>query len=98
MTMLAAVVGGLYFGLFSCGGYVSHRQIFDLLFGAVVLAMVALPPRRLRRIHARLLLGGGAIATFVLSSAVASALYPAPPVSFGEFLHLTWVGLRDGPC
>jgi hypothetical protein len=95
---LVAVAGGVFFGLFSCGGYLWHRHVFWILLALPVIGATALPPTLLRPWPRRLAFVVSILAAFVTTRAVVSAFYPVAPTSWAEFAHAVWSGLVDGPC
>ncbi len=97
-TITVASLGGIYFGLFSCGGYVWHKQLFSVVFTVLLFLFVVFPPHKLKRINKRLPLFLLLIALFFVVRAAASAYYPAPPESIAEFFNEFLRGLIYGPC
>jgi len=93
-----AVWGGVFFGLFSCGGYVWHWQLFEALLGVAMIATVVAPPWQLRSWPRRGVFVLALACGFVLTRAVASCFYPATPTSFGEFGRDVIHGLLRTPC
>ena len=50
-----ALLGGIYFGLFSCGGYVWHRQLFWIIFLGLTLLVIFFSPNYLNAIWKKVL-------------------------------------------
>src|SRR4051812_8866702 len=93
-----AVAGGIFFGLFSCGGYLWHEQLFGSVFATALLGTLVLPPSALERWPFR---GGfviSALTTFIVARAVASAFYPGPPTSLATFARAVLSGLLGTSC
>lgn len=93
-----AVAGGVFFGLFSCGGYVWHKQLFRLLIAAALLGALVMPPRALGTRFSRAAFTVAVLATFVLVRAAASAFHLGPPPSWSAFGELFVWGVLYGPC
>lgn len=81
---LLAVLGGLYFGLFSCGGYAWEWDAFLALAGIGAIAAVA-APRRVS-LFSRFGLVFLAVVTFVLVQAAATPFYPSAPASLNNYV------------
>ena len=96
--ILLVVSGAAFLGLFSCGGYVWHRQaIYSVIVGAVVLCTLK-PAGLFAGKFRRLLIPVFAAILFVAVRGAASAFYPAYPDSLTSFLKLMWAGIIHGPC
>src|SRR5262249_10832531 len=93
-----ATAGGVFFGLFSCGGHLWHRQFFWLLLALPMIGAVAVPPTVLRWWPRRLAFIAAVLGLFVVTRGVASAFHPTAPSSWREFAQAVLVGLIDGPC
>lgn len=98
VAIAEAVAGGVYFGLFSCGGYGWHQDLFWIVFLSSLAFVMLVPPRALRGASKRLGFTTAAVAAFLIIRGAASAFYPAPPESWGEFGADTWIGIWYGPC
>ena len=92
------VVGAIYFGLFSCGGYAWHQSVFGGIALGVCVAAVAVPSRLLFSVRRKalflLLLGAG---YFAIESAVAP-LYPSAPGSLAQYIQAVLHSAQVGPC
>ena len=97
-AILLAIAGGLFFGLFSCGGYYWHSQAFTLAFSLSLLALFIFPPAKPKDRVRRVIFVAGAVTLFFVIRAGASAFYPAAPASWGEFFESFYRGLLYGPC
>ncbi|TKB11150.1 hypothetical protein [Desulforhopalus sp. IMCC35007] len=98
VSLIFAVVGGIYFGLFSCGGYVWHKKMFVLSFSVVLVTLFVWPHPKLSRLGIRSsFVAGNVILYFVMQSA-SSAFYPAAPKSWNEFFDIFIFRLLNGPC
>jgi hypothetical protein len=93
-----ALWGGVFFGLFSCGGYLWQQRLFDALFGITALVSLVVPPEQLRPPLRRGAFLAGVTCAFIVTRGVASAFYPAPPSSLGAFGRAVISGIVDGPC
>jgi len=92
-----AVAGGIFLGLFSCGGYVWHQQLFAALFATSLLGSLLLPPDALKRWPRRAVVVA-TLAAFVVIRAVASAFYPGTPRSIGVFVRAVLAGFWNPGC
>lgn len=91
-------VGGVFFGLFSCGGHEWHRQLFWTLLTPCLVLTVLAPAPILKRGLRRLIFVAFVLAGFVAVRGAASTFYPGPPASFTDFVRGTWLGITTGPC
>jgi hypothetical protein len=97
-ALLLAVLGGIYFGLFSCGGYAWHKPAFFAALAAATLTALLVPLQRTRPVANRF---GTVVAigvAFLLTQAIAAPFYPAPPTSWAEFMRIFLHTLEQGPC
>ncbi len=97
-ALLLAIFGGIYFGFFSCGGYVWHKQAFFVVLGLATLVAFVIPFKQPFPLIAR---GGMVVATvgsFIMSEAIAAPFYPAPPESLFAYLKAFVRALEYGPC
>ena len=98
LLALLLVAGAIFLGLFSCGGYIWHRQvIYSLILVLLALCMFK-PIQSLRGKWQRGLIPIASLILFLFIRASASAFYPAAPDSIASFLQSFWVGLVHGPC
>ena len=97
-VIILAVVGGIFFGLFSCGGYLWHHQVFYALFVTALVVALLFPPKSLKNWKRKSSFIFVSIAGFILVRAIASAFYPAAPESIEELIHSIWLGILYGPC
>lgn len=96
---VAVAVGcGLFLGLFSCGGYVSHKQVVNLLLAGSVVAALVYPLTLRHPALARLAAIGAIGASFVITTAAAASFYPAAPADWTDFLDGFMRALTNGPC
>lgn len=93
-----AVLGGVFFGVFSCGGYVWHWELFEGLLAASLLFVLVLPPAPLRSWSRRAMFVMSVVCVFLVTRGVASAFYPAPPTSWEAFRRALVSAIVDGPC
>lgn len=94
---LLAVIGGIFLGQFSCGGYVWHKQAIEMVLVFVTLAVVLIPMRNSPP-SLRVAFIIGAAIVFILANAISAAFYPAAPESWGEFIKLFAINLESGAC
>ena len=93
-----AAVGGVFFGLFSCGGYAWHRHLFWALLTPCLVFTAMAPAPVLRPASRRLTLIVCVLAGFVVIRGAASTFYPGSPASLMDFVRGTWLGITTGPC
>jgi hypothetical protein len=91
-----AVCGGVYFGIFACGGHAWVWNAF-LIASTIVGLAVVLGFRRTRP-AARLALVGLAVVVFVLVEATAAPFYPSAPDSMQEFGERFIRTIERGAC
>jgi hypothetical protein len=91
-------LSGIFFGLFSCGGYIWHTQLFYLVVSVLLLATLAYPASFIDKWYKKLaflvLLG----IVYFLFQAVAGAFYPSSPNSFIDFMQSFKRNLVYGVC
>lgn len=93
-----AVLGGVFLGLFSCGGYAWHKEaLFWLLVGAIAIAALV-PLHRKRPVLSRVAVVLGVPALFLTVQAATAPLYPALPASWSEFSRVFMSTLEHSPC
>lgn len=97
-AVLVALLGGVYFGAFSCGGYAWHKDAFLLVLAATVTAALLVPLRRERPVLSRLLVLIAIPVLFVMTQAAATPFTPAAPDSVGDFLRGFVLALERGSC
>ena len=85
LALVAAVFGGIFLGLFSCGGTIWHRQLIYFLLSATVALALFVPPNWLATRGRRVLFAVAMGSLFILVRSVSSTFYPASPNSVGEF-------------
>ena len=95
---ISAIVGGLFFGLFSCGGYVWHKQLHTSLMIMASIFILFVPPKFLDALWKRLSFLVLSFVLFVVVRAAASAYYPASPENMSEFIQSFITGVQYGPC
>ena len=91
-------LGGVFFGLFACGGISWHLSAFYAALTAATLLAVVVPKQRAWPVLGRIGVVVGVIAMFRLSQALAAPFYPAPPESWSQFSHMFVSALKHGPC
>ena len=98
LLVLLLVAGATFLGLFSCGGYIWHRQVIYSLIMILVALCMFRPIQVLRGKWQRGLIPIASLVLFLSVRASASAFYPAAPESVVSFIQSFWVGLVHGPC
>ncbi len=97
-ALLFDCVGGVYFGLASCGGYAWHKTAFSwTLTGMAVLTLV-MPSGILRTWRRRFCWPVILVLSFTVIQAVAATFYPAAPESPSDFFRVFKQTLIYGPC
>lgn len=97
-ALILAALGGIYFGLFSCGGYAAHRQIVCGLLAVATLIAVILPLQRASPVVSRVGVIAGVAATFIFCEALAAPFYLSQPESLSEFMRVFLSTIGRGPC
>lgn len=93
-----AVLGGVFFGLFSCGGYAWHKEAFFWLLVAVITIAALFPLHRKQPVLSRVAVVLGVPVLFLIVQTATAPFYPAPPASWSEFLQAFISTLERGPC
>lgn len=97
-AVAVVVLGAVYFGIASCGGYVWHKELFRFFAAAVAVIAAIAPSRALRsRGQKAAFLGVLASGYFILEAA-AAPFYPTPPQSLSEYSRLFLRALGFGSC
>lgn len=97
-ALLAAVLGGAFVGLFSCGAYALQGPVVLSLIGVLTLTAVVFPNLALVPLSRRAAFAIGVMGLYVVSMAAAAPFYPTAPSSLSEFISLFLGALRAGPC
>jgi hypothetical protein len=97
-ALLVAVIGGVFFGLSSCGGYAWHKRAFFCALAALTLAALWFPVSVSRPLVARAGLIVVVCLGFFVVEAIAGAFYPGPPNSWSQFWAEFRLNLAHGPC
>ena len=98
LSILTAILGGIFFGLFSCGGYVWHKELFNVVFCVLLITNFIFPPALFKKSFLRFLLIIIIVCLFIFVQAIASAFYPSFPETWAEFFSEFINGLIFGPC
>ncbi|XHS80456.1 hypothetical protein ACFJGW_10900 [Burkholderiaceae bacterium UC74_6] len=96
--LFVALLGGIYFGLFSCGGYAWHETAFAWTLLAGTVAWLALPRIRQQPMRLRILVVLLLPLAFGTAQAAAAPFYPASPDSLGAFVRSFVRAIQYGPC
>ncbi len=96
-AFLVAVLGGIWRGIASCGGYVWHDQAMYAALALASLSLVVFAPSQGPSFLRRALLIVALIGTFFAVRALSAPFYPALP-GFRDYFRLVGVALSTGPC
>ena len=92
------LLGALYFGVASCGGYLWHKQAFRGIAVALYIAALLLSSSLLPSLRHKLLFAACLpLLHAVLESAIAP-FYPGPPNSISEYGAHFLQAIKFGPC
>jgi uncharacterized membrane protein (UPF0136 family) len=92
------LLGALYFGLASCGGYAWHKQAFRGISVALYFAALLLPSSLLPSFKYRLAFAACLPLLYVVLEAALAAFYPGPPDSLSQYKKLFLEAMEYGPC
>ena len=92
------VVGALFFGIASCGGYTWHKEVFHLASFTLFLLAVCCPSTLLRKPRSKLVFALALPLSFLLVESAVAPFYPGPPASITEYGALVLRALEFGPC
>jgi hypothetical protein len=96
-ALCVAALGGAFFALFSCGGYVWHWHAYEALaITSLILANIVWHPHH-QAFWKRLGLLAAFASTYLLVQAVTAPLYWAKPFS-ADYWHLVLNTIASGPC
>jgi len=97
-AVTVVVVGAIYFGIASCGGYIWHKEFFHLFAPALAVVAATAPSQVLQsRSRKAVFLGALAVGYLVIEAAVAP-FYPGPPQSLAGYASHFLQALEFGPC
>ncbi len=97
-TVIFICISGVFFGLFSCGGYIWHSQLFYVVAIVLLLITLAYPANFINKWYKKLSLIFLLPVIYLLFQASSGAFYPSSPNSLIEFMQLFWQGLLYGVC
>jgi hypothetical protein len=92
-----ACLGGIWFGLFSCGGYAWHKQLMHWSLVVLATIVVAFPPWTWPATWRRLLLALGLFVAFYLSRAMTAPFYLGVG-SLQDYVSQVLTAISYGPC
>ncbi len=98
LLVVVSIGGGVFFGLYSCGGYLWHKQLHISIMVMAILFVLFLPPKYLTAIWKRFTFIAMSFVLFLVIRAASSALYPATPQNITEFIDSFIRGVQYGPC
>jgi hypothetical protein len=97
-SLVACVLGGVFYGLFSCGGYVWHRQFIEQTGITLVFLALFWPPKFLIPWWRRLLYPPTMFLLFRLVQGVVFCFYPSLAPTWREVWQALVFGMWEGPC
>jgi len=97
-TVIFICISGVFFGLFSCGGYIWHSQLFYVVVTVLLLITLAYPASFIDKWYKKLVFIFLLPVIYLVFEASSGAFYPSSPNSFIEFMQLFWRGLVYGVC
>lgn len=98
IAVATSVIGGAYWGLFSCGAYVWHFRLYVGMAIAVTGLAILLPSRTGPSLTRATALPLIVLASFAMSEALVSPFYADSPDTLSEYGRLVLLTLRTGPC
>jgi hypothetical protein len=98
ITAALVLCGAAYFGFFSCGGYVWHKDLFWVVTGTATVAAVVAPSMVLRSLGRKIFFVAFLFIAYFTIEATVATFYPGPPESLSEFVQLFVQSLELGPC
>jgi hypothetical protein len=105
VPLAVAMTGGIYFGLFSCGGYAWHKSLYNFLLVSVnILCFIIFWKKREKaegrgKTMASLIIFTVLVwATYMTFEAAAATFYPESPTSLSDFWRRFLTSLKYGPC
>lgn len=97
VAFLVAVLGGIWRGVASCGGYVWHSQAMAAALVVTALSLVLFASPHAPSFPRRAFLAVAVIGTFFAVRAMSAPFYPAFP-GFGDYFRQAGLALSTGPC
>ncbi len=105
IPIFIAMAGVIYFGLFSCGGYVWHKSLYSFaLISTIIICSIILWKKADKAKSRGKLIATLTIwiilvwATYTTCEAAAASFYPDSPTSFSDFWSRFLICLKNGPC
>ena len=92
------LLGAVYFGLASCGGYLWHKQAFRVICVGLYLAALLLPSSWLPTLKLKLAFAVLLPLLFVALESGVAPFYPGPPNSLSEYTAIFIQSVKFGPC
>jgi hypothetical protein len=96
-AFFVAVLGGIWRGIASCGGYAWHGQAMLTVLAGAALSVVLFAPSHGPSLPRRALLAVAVVGTFFVVRALSAPFYPAFP-GFGDYFRQVGIALSTGPC
>ena len=96
-AFLVAVLGGVWRGVASCGGYVWHDQAMLAALAVAAASLLLFASTYAPSFPRRAFLAAAVIGTFFAVRALSAPFYPAFP-GFGDYFRQVGVALSTEPC
>jgi hypothetical protein len=98
VSLLVAALGGVYFGLFSCGGFAWHKPAFFAVLVSMCAYAALRPSTLLPSTRSRAGFVVCVPAVYIILASASSAFYPSAPRSLDKFTALFLNALLLGAC
>ena len=92
------LLGALYFGLASCGGYLWKKQAFLAISTALYVAALSFPSSLLHSVGRKLAFAIGLPPLYIVLESATAPFYPQPPNSLAGYGAIFLQALKFGPC
>jgi len=98
LCCMLLLLGALFFGIASCGGYAWHKEFFRVASATMWLFAVLIPSTLLSTWKRKLVFAASMPTAYVVLESAVSGFYPGPPASISEFSELFLRAMEYGPC
>lgn len=98
ILLAVTILGGVYLGLFACGGFLWHRMLIERVCMGSAAASFLLPPVFLKQWYRRILLLPAIYLLFNAVQCFTNCFYPSPPSSLRELIHDFILHWQTGLC
>lgn len=92
------LLGAVYFGIASCGGYRWHKVLFSTLATVLAFTAALLPGTPLNSLGRKAVFIAGLAIGYFFVEAMVAPFYPRPPETLREYGWLFLQSLEFGPC